>query len=85
MYIDTIWQELWNNEARNKLFETLPSLKESLSNRANTFYRKLQISHTWITLKKEDQPFCHARDSPFTVKHFLIECPDFTHIRNKRG
>ena len=94
MYIDTIWQELWNNEARNKLFETLLNLKESLCNRANTLYRnqesvvtRLRIGHTWIThsylLKKEDQLFCHACDSPFTVKHFLIECPDLTHIRNK--
>ena len=38
--------------------------------------------HSYL-LKKEDQPFCHACDSPFTVKHFLIEYPDFTHIRNK--
>ena len=94
MYIDTIWLELWNNEARNKLFETLPNLKESLCNRANTLYRKqdsvmtgLRIGHTWIThsylLKKEDQPFCHVCDSPFTVKHVLIECPDVTYIRNK--
>ena len=94
MYIDTIWQKLWNNEARNKLFETLPNLKESLCNRANTLYRnqesvmtRLRIGHTWIThsdlLKKEDQPFCHACDSPFTVKHFSTECPDLTHIRNK--
>ena len=48
---------------------------------------RLQICHTWITqsylLKKEDQPFCHACHSPFTVKHVLIECSDFTHIRNK--
>ena len=56
MYINTIWQELWNNEARNKLFETLANLKESLCNRANTLYRKqesvmtrLRIGHTWIT------------------------------------
>ena len=68
MYIDTIWQELWNNEAKNKLFETLPNLKESLCNRANTLYHKqesvmtrLRIGHTWIThsclLKNEYQPF----------------------------
>ena len=94
MYIDPIWQKLWNNEARNKLFETLPNLKESLCNRANTLYRnqesvmtRLRIGHTWIThsdlLKKEDQPFCHACDSPSTVKHFFNEYPDLTHIRNK--
>ena len=48
---------------------------------------RLRIGHTWTThsylLKKEDQPVCHTCDNPFTVKHILIECPDFTHIRNK--
>ena len=39
-------------------------------------------THSYL-LKKEDQPVCHACDSPFTVKYVLIECPDFTHIRNK--
>ena len=52
-----------------------------------TVMTRLRIGHTWIThsylLKKEDQPFCHACDNPFTVKHILIECSDFTHIRNK--
>ena len=34
-------------------------------------------------LKKEDQSVCHTCDNLFTVTHILIECPDFTHIRNK--
>ena len=94
MYICTIWEETWNNKAINKLYETLPDLKESLSGTAGALCRKqesvmtrLRIGHTWITynylLKKEDQPVCHACDNPFTVKNILIECPDFTHIRNK--
>ena len=52
-----------------------------------TVMTRLQIGHTWIThsylLKKEDQPFCHACDNPFTIKHTLVECSDFTYIRNK--
>ena len=94
MYIYRIWQEFWNSEARNKLYEILPDLNESLCGTAGALCRKqesvmarLRIGHTWIThsylLKSKDQPFSHACDSPFTVKHFLIECPDFTHIRNK--
>ena len=94
MYIYRIWQELWNSEVRNKLHEILSDLKESLCGKAGapchkqeSVMTRLRIGHTWIThsylLKKEDQPFCYACDSPFTVKHFLIECPDFTHIRNK--
>ena len=93
-YICTAWQALWNNETRNKLYEIRPNLKESLCNTTKSLYRKqetvmtrLRIGHTWIThsylLKKEDQPFCHACDNPFTVKHILVECSDFTHIRNK--
>ena len=93
-YICTAWQGLGNNETRNKLYEIRPNLKESLCNTTQPLYRKqetvmtrLRIGHTWIThsylLKKEDQPFCHACDNPFTVKHILVECSDFTHIRNK--
>ena len=91
----TIWQELMNNETRNKLYGILPNLKESLCHTALTLSRKqesvmtrLLIGHTWIThsylLKKEDQPFCHAcHNRPRTVMHVSIECSDFTYIRNK--
>ena len=93
-YICTAWQALWNIETRIKLYEIRPNLKESLRNTTQSLYRKqetvmtrLRIGHTWIThsylLKKEDQPFCHACDNPFTVKHILVECSDFTYIRNK--
>ena len=93
-YICTAWQTLWNNETRNKLYEIRPNLKESLCNttqsldlKHETVMTTLRIGHTWIThsylLKKEDQPFCHACDNPFTVKHILVESTDFTHIRNK--
>ena len=79
MYINKIWQELWNSEAGKKLYEVLPDLKESLCGTAGALCLKqesvmarLRIGHTWIThsylLKKEDQPVCHACDSPFTVK-----------------
>ena len=56
MYIDTIWQELWNSENRNKLYEKLRILKESVRNGTRKFHRKqesvmigLRTGHTWIT------------------------------------
>ena len=58
MYIGTTLQELWNSETRNKLYELLPNLKESLCN-----VTKL-VTHGWCTLKKEDQPLCLARQLP---------------------
>ncbi|GFN98722.1 ribonuclease hi [Plakobranchus ocellatus] len=34
-------------------------------------------------LKNEEQPFCYACDSLYTVRHILIECPDFQDTRKK--
>ena len=45
---------------------------------------RLRIGHTRITnsylLKPEKQPYCFRCDAPFTVRHFLLECGDFSHI-----
>ena len=47
----------------------------------------LRIGHTRIThscpLKREEQPYCFGCDAPLTVRHILLECSDFSHIRNK--
>ena len=46
---------------------------------------RLRIGHTRLTnsylLKREDQPFCISCNEPFTVKHFLIDCIEFSHVR----
>ena len=34
-------------------------------------------------LKREEPPYCFGCDALFTVGHFLLECGDFSHIRNK--
>ena len=48
---------------------------------------RLRIGHTKIThaylLKREEPPYCFGCDALFTVRHFLLECGDFSHIRNK--
>ena len=45
-YICTAWQALWNNETRNKLYEILPNLKESLCNTTQPLYRKQETVMT---------------------------------------
>ena len=42
------------------------------------------LNHYWIILvthshllKREDEPKCIGCDTPFAVKHFLLECTDF--------
>ena len=46
---------------------------------------RLRIGHTRLIhsylLKREDQPFCISCNEPFTVKRFLIDCIEFSHIR----
>ena len=93
-YIDSVWQETWNDETTNKLHEILPNLKENLNDgvdnrnrKQETVMSRLRIGHTWLThnylLKREDQPMCHACDSLYTVKHVLVECSDFLQTRNR--
>ena len=53
----------------------------------NFIQLRLRIGHTRIThsylLKREEPPYCFGCDTLFTVRHFLLECGDLSHIRNK--
>ena len=49
---------------------------------AKYFVLYFAFGHLYIITKCASL-FCHACDNPFTVKHILVECSDFTHIRNK--
>ncbi|GFO14999.1 RNA-directed DNA polymerase from mobile element jockey [Plakobranchus ocellatus] len=84
----------WDAEEANKFHEVLPNLGEDLHRRGEGAGRKLEtamfrlrVGHTWLTqsylLKNEDQPFCYACDSLYTVRHILIECLDFQDTRKK--
>ncbi|GFN95233.1 ribonuclease hi [Plakobranchus ocellatus] len=93
-YIKSVWQRDWDAKGANKLHEVLPNLGEDLHRRGEGAGRKLEtamcrlrVGHTWLTqsylLKNEQQPFCYACDSLYTVRHILIECPDFQDTRRK--
>ena len=91
-YINDIWQRDWDGEVQNKLHHILPHLKENLHKKGNTrkeqtVMTRLRIGHTWIThsflLKREEQPYCYACDSLYTVQHILVECLDFKNTREK--
>ncbi|GFO24180.1 Gag-Pol polyprotein [Plakobranchus ocellatus] len=93
-YIHSVWQRNWDAEGANKLHEVLLNLGEDLHRRAEGAGRKretamcrLRVGHTWLTqnylLKNEERPLCYACDSLYTVRHILIECPDFQDTRRK--
>ncbi|GFO43821.1 ribonuclease hi [Plakobranchus ocellatus] len=92
-YIHCVWQKNWDAEA-NKLDGVLPNLGEDLHRRSEGAGRKretvmcrLRVGHTWLTqsylLKNEEQPFCYACNSLYTVQHILIECSDLQDTRRK--
>ena len=78
------WQILWNNSVGNKLFEIKPVIGQSQPAVRNA---RLRIGHARFThsylLKREEPPYCFGCDTLFTVRHFLLELDDFSHIRNK--
>ena len=85
-YISNKWQTIWNGANFDKLREVEPIVKRpkvihKLSRREEIVLARLRIGHTRIThshlLKREDQPKYIVCDTPFTVKHFLLECTDF--------
>ena len=44
---------------------------------ANRSYK----SNTSCLLKREERPYCIGCDTPFTVRHFLLDCADFDRER----
>ena len=48
---------------------------------------RLRIGHTRLThsylLEREDQPLCISCNESFTVKHFLIDCIEISHVRRQ--
>ena len=89
-YIFNKWQSSWNETCFNKLKEIEPVVNHhrivpKLSRREEIILTRLRIGHTRLTLsyllKREDQPYCIGCDTPFTVRHFLLDCADFDRER----
>ena len=84
------WQISLNNSIGNKLLEIKPTIGEHQSVvrniRKEVVLAQLRLGHTNIThsylLLGEEQPQCVGCDTPFTVRHFLLECGDFAQVRN---
>ena len=90
-YILSKWQLSWDRATFNKLHEIKPVLGKNniyrSLRREEVVLTRLRIGHTRLThsylLKREDQPFCISCNEPFTVKHFLIDCIEFFHVRRQ--
>ena len=82
----------WNNSTGNKLLGNKPTSgeyqpavrnirkEEVVSVRIR--YGHKRVTHSYLLIG-EEQPQCDACDAPFTLRHFLLECGDFSQVRNK--
>ena len=86
-YINNKCQSVWETQTQNKLNEIKPNFNSkctfsNYSRKEQTKNTRCRIGHTRIThsyiLKNEQAPFCIPCNEPFTVKHFLITCAEFT-------
>ncbi|GBM92756.1 hypothetical protein AVEN_73941-1 [Araneus ventricosus] len=84
MFLHTKWQEQWDLETDNKLHTLKPlvQLWPSLANRkADTLLTRLRIGHTRFThlhlLFGEEPPMCSSCNCRLSVRHILLECPNF--------
>lgn len=68
----------------------MPKIKKQehntkLNRKEEVTLARIRIGHTFLThsylLKGEDQPFCIPCQTPFTIKHILTDCIDFTETR----
>ena len=80
------WQQRWNNNIHNKLFQIQTTLGESRwafqkSRTEQAIISRLCNGHTRLTpsfiMKQEKQPQYLACQSLCTVKHILMECKPF--------
>ena len=76
----------------NKLYDIKPNIGSSQSVVRNVrleevVLARIRIGHTRIThsylLNREEQPQCVGSDKSFTIRHILLECIDFSNVRNK--
>ena len=90
-YILAEWQTSWNNSIGNKFLDIKPTIGEYQSvvrniRKEEAVLARLRLGHTRVThsylLQGEEQPQCVGCDTPFTVRHFLLECGNFAQVRN---
>ena len=86
------WQQRWDMNIHNKLFQIQPTLGEwrpasRASRREQAVISRLRIGQTRLThafiLKQELQPQCLTCETTCTVKHILIKYKAFAVIRKR--
>ena len=89
-YIRNKWQASWDLTPNNKLHQHQPRIESHntlplAKRREDIVLTRARIGHSYLThaylLAAENPPFCIPCNCILTVKHILLECVDFAHIR----
>ena len=94
--VRSIWQRSWKEipPYRNHLKYLKPEIGNQKTShnkirRFETTLSRLKIGHTNITqsygmqISRPPQPHCEIYNTPFTVKHLIVECTNFHSERKK--
>ncbi len=90
-YIQNKWQVLWDSFPDNKLHSIQQNVVHSIETlekrRDDIVITRARIGHTYLThgylLRGERIPECIPCNNIVTVKHILLECIDYAHIRQR--
>ena len=86
------WKEKWNNIENNKYREITPHVTplpySSVPDRRwSITLTRLRIGHSPLThgylMEGSGMPFCEDCIVPLTIKHILVECPNFAELRHR--
>ena len=89
-YVKETRKEHWDNIENNKLKEIVPDLADHyqiqcMNRRDEVVLTRLRIGHSRLThsylMEGEPAPMCIGCDTPFTIKHILLDCVDFADTR----
>ena len=92
-HLTNLWQNRWSQSSPNKFLEIVPDLKNwkvpllQQTRKDEVIMCRSRLGHARLThsylFRNEDPPECIYCACRMTVKHILIECPDFELSRQK--
>ena len=91
-YVKETRKEHWDNIENNKLKEIVPDLADHyqiqcMNRRDEVVLTRLRIGHSRLThsylMEGEPAPMCIGCDTPFSIKHILLDCVDFADTRRQ--
>ena len=90
-HVHSLWEKRWAAQVGNKLHELKPKLQPRKPNllprKDSVVFTRLKIGHTKLThnflLAGEEIPECISCNCRLTVQHVLLDCSEFTDVRQR--